>query len=273
MKKAPAKASRGPGPGPLLPRASGALRVTEHYGCFEGEGSTLGASTWLIRLSGCDLRCWWCDSKQSSFREDEARDTDPLDLERAALASGAAWVSLTGGEPTWRGPAELKALASLCRRLRKRGVKVKIETNGRRVPKELAGLVDLWSVAPKWDARHAGAKARTGAMDYDEAVLSGLVRRFAPGRLQMKFVITYQGPLPRGADLDRAADILEALPAAVRRTPVFLIPEAYAAGDYQARCRSLEAAAAVLVRGRLAGFDLRVQPQWHRVLYGDQRGR
>jgi organic radical activating enzyme len=260
---------------PLIPALSGDLRVTEHYGCFEGEGSTLGASTWLIRLSGCDLRCWWCDSKQSSFREDEARDTDPRALEKAVLASGASWVSFTGGEPTWRGPGELKAVASLCRRLRKQGLKVKVESNGRRIPKEWAGLVDLWSLAPKWDGRRSGAAARTAAMDYDEGALADFVRAFAPKRLQLKFVVSYAGASlsPRGTDLDRCADILEGLPAPARQTPVFLIPEAYASGDYKARCRALESAAAGLIQGRLKGFDLRVQPQWHRVLYGDERGR
>jgi 7-carboxy-7-deazaguanine synthase len=128
---------------------SGALRITEQYACYEGEGRTLGARTYLVRLSGCDLRCWWCDSKQSSFREDEAREWEPAAVERAALASGAAWVSFTGGEPTWRGLAELAALGELCRRLRKRGLKVKIESNGRRLPKEMDRAVDLWSVSPK----------------------------------------------------------------------------------------------------------------------------
>jgi 7-carboxy-7-deazaguanine synthase len=258
---------------PLSPGLRGALRVTEHYACFEGEGSTLGASTWLIRLSGCDLRCWWCDSKQSSFREIESRDTDPGELESAILDSGVAWVSLTGGEPTFRGPGELKALASLCRRLRAKGVKVKLETNGRRIPKALAGVVDLWSVSPKWDARRPAEGVRTAAMDYDEAALAALVRRFAPDRLQIKFVVTYLGVLPRPVDLERLAGILGGLPAAVRKTPVFLIPEAYAPGDYLDRCRALEAAASALIQGRLEGFDLRVQPQWHRVLYGDERGR
>lgn len=258
---------------PLSPARPGALRVTEHYACFEGEGRTLGAGTWLIRLSGCDLRCWWCDSKQSSFRETESRDTDPVALESAVLESGAAWVSLTGGEPTWRGPGELKALASLCRRLRAKGLRVKLETNGRRIPQALAGVVDLWSVSPKWDARRAGEGARTAAMDYDEASLASLVRRFAPERLQIKFVVTYLGALPRPADLSRLAAVLEGLPAAARKTPVFLIPEAYAPGAYLERCRALEAAASALIKGRLKGFDLRVQPQWHRILYGDERGR
>lgn len=254
---------------PLEPRRAGDLRVTEHYLCSEGEGRTLGALTYLVRLSGCDLRCSWCDSKFSSFSEEEARDASPAAIEKAVLASGAAWASFTGGEPTWRGQAELKALAGLCRRLRAKGLKIKVESNGRRLPPALRAVVDLWSVAPKWGP---GGR-RSPAMDYDEEALAQLVRRYAPQRLQLKFVTTFKGLLPDAADLKTAAGLLKGLPAAVRRTPVFFIPEAYAAGDYLVRCRALEGAVAALAKGPLKGFDLRVQPQMHRVLFGDQRGR
>ncbi|MGH7441691.1 MAG: hypothetical protein ACREKE_03340, partial [bacterium] len=135
-----------------------------------------------------------------------------------------------------------------------------------------ARVVDLWSVSPKWDGRRVGAAARTRAMDYDEAALAEYARRFAADRLQLKFVVTFAGLQPRSGDLDRVVELLLGLPAA-QSAPVFLIPEAYAAGDYRERCRALERAAGSLFRGPLAGWDLRVQPQWHRVLYGDERGR
>jgi organic radical activating enzyme len=259
--------------------------VTEHYLCAEGEGATLGAATYLIRLSGCDLRCWWCDSKFSSFREDEAQELDPGQLQAAALASGAAWVSFTGGEPTWRGPAELKALAALAGRLRARGLKVKVESNGRRLPPALKACVDLWSVAPKWSWRSSAgsgqallkgsqaASPRGPAMDYDPAALGRLARAYAPDRLQLKFVITWRQGAPEPRDLATAAAIVKALPKLKARPPLFFIPEAYAAGDYLQRVRDLEAAVLPLGRGALQGWDLRVQPQWHRVLHGDARRR
>ncbi len=259
---------------PLPVSGPGLLRVTERYACFEGEGSTLGVATFLVRLSGCDLRCHWCDSKQSSFREDEARQVGADALEHEALAAGTPWVSFTGGEPTWRGSQELRALGALCRALRARGLKVKVETNGRRLPRELSGCVDLWSVSPKWDGRRPGAAARTPAMDYDETVLARLVRgHAASGRLQVKFVVTFDSGRPRPGDLERAAGLLHALPKAVRGAPVYFIPEAYASGPYLERCKALEAAVAGLLRGPLRGFNAAVQPQWHRVLHGDQRGR
>jgi len=49
VKAAPAKAAVAAAE-PLSPAQKGALRVTEHYACTEGEGSTLGALTYLVRL-------------------------------------------------------------------------------------------------------------------------------------------------------------------------------------------------------------------------------
>jgi len=253
----------------LVPVRPGTLRVTEHYPCVEGEGSTLGALTYLVRLSGCDLRCWWCDSKFSSFREDEAQEVQPEALFQAALASGAGWVSFTGGEPTWRGAAELAALAGLARRLRGQGLKIKVESNGRRLPKALSASVDLWSIAPKFDGRLGRA---TQAMAWEPAVLARLARRTAGG-LQWKFVATFERGQPRVGDLAWATDLLRALPRPGRRHPVFFIPEAYAGGDYLLRVKALERAVAGLATGPLKGWDLRVQPQWHRVLHGDERRR
>lgn len=273
MPKAPSRPAEalagasGQVPPPVL--KAGHLRVTEHYLCAEGEGRTLGASTYLVRLSGCDLRCSWCDSKFSSFYDDEERQVSALAIEAVARKSGAAWVSFTGGEPTYRSGEELSTLAALAKRLRKRGLKVKVESNGRRLPVELKDCVDLWSLAPKWDARKKGAAARTNAMDYDEATLAEFAARFAPGALQLKFVISYDGLKPKSEDFERVKAILKPLPFA----PVFFIPEAYAPGDYLARLRALEKVVLGLGQRGLRGWDLRVQPQMHRILYGDSRGK
>lgn len=248
------------------------LRVTEHYLCEEGEGSTLGALTYLVRLSGCNLRCWWCDSKFSSFFEDEAKDIAAKDLYKAALKSGASWVSFTGGEPTWRPVAEIKALAKLCAHLKKAGKKIKFESNGLLLPTALHEAADLWSIAPKWDGSKPYAKQRRDKMDYDLGRLKEFQKRYAPGRLQLKFVITSvaQGN-PKVSDLKRAMTILKNLQTG-KKMSVFFIPEAYAKADYMERCRRLAAAVEALAL-KLKGWDLRVQPQWHRILHGDARKR
>jgi organic radical activating enzyme len=249
------------------PAKPGHLRVVEQYLCTEGEGLTLGAATWLIRLAGCDLRCWWCDSKHAAFTQARGRELACPGLLAKALASGAAWVSFTGGEPTWRSATELKALAGLCRGLRMHGLKVKLETNGLRLPAALKGCVDLWSVAPKWDARPQ-ASAR---MRHDVAVLKRLCG-LGPGRTQLKFVIPARrdgSPEPR--DLARAARLLKALGPLARRVPIFFTPEGGLPGaPYLERNRALAAALRKRARAWRA-YDLRATPQWHRVLHGDAR--
>jgi 7-carboxy-7-deazaguanine synthase len=258
---------------PIAASRPGCLRVTEEYLCLEGEGSSLGAPTWLIRLSGCDLRCWWCDSKQSSFFEAEAREQSAASLASRALKSGAAWVSLTGGEPLWRGARELAALASLLKRLKAAGRKVKVETNGRHWLPALDPLVSLWSVAPKWDSRKAGAARRSPAMDYDLAALKALAQGPGrQGRLQIKFVITgdAQGA-PKARDLAQARSLLKSLVPLHAGVPVYLTPAGGLPGaDYLQRNRLLNDAVARQAR-LWSAWDVRVAPQWHRVLYGDER--
>jgi organic radical activating enzyme len=258
----------------LLAKAAAAdsLKVTEHYLCEEGEGSTLGALTYLIRLSGCNLRCTWCDSKQSSFFDDEEKMIAASVLREAALKSAAAWVSFTGGEPTWRSRAELKTLASLCRALRSAGRKIKIESNGLLLPTLLKDCVDLWSLAPKWDGSKPYATQRQPHMDYSIPTLRAFLRNSTPQGLQLKFVICDDSSGgPRSSDLKRVASILGELQGK-KRPPVFFIPEAYGKGDYLSRCRRLAEAVEALAPS-LKGWDLRVQPQWHRVLFGDERRR
>jgi hypothetical protein len=108
-------------------------------------------------------------------------------------------------------------------------------------------------------------------MRYEVPALKRYVREAGPAGLQLKFVITFDKLQPRAGDLDHAVRLLKKLGPKARRTPVFFIPEAYAAGAYLERCKALEAQMPALLK-ELKGCDLRVQPQWHRVLHGDERG-
>ena len=108
-------------------------------------------------------------------------------------------------------------------------------------------------------------------MDYDLGTLAGLAKKLGPGGMQLKFVITYDAQgRPRPADLRRSSSILKSLQGG-GTMPVFFIPEAYGKGEYLQRCKALGLAIRPLAK-RLKSWDLRVQPQWHRVLHGDSRG-
>lgn len=87
------------------------LRVSEIYPSIQGESTHAGRPCVFIRLTGCPLRCVWCDTEYA-FTGGETRELDAIVAE--ALGFGIDVVELTGGEPlAQKGAPEL--LAALCR--------------------------------------------------------------------------------------------------------------------------------------------------------------
>lgn len=107
---------------------------------LQGEGLLVGTPSSFVRVSGCNLRCAWCDSPATSWTPEGERQT--LDELVEFCADGPRHVVLTGGEPML-----LPGIAELARRLRSRGHHVTIETAG---TTWLEGLeCDLMSISPK----------------------------------------------------------------------------------------------------------------------------
>jgi organic radical activating enzyme len=242
------------------------LQVREAMLCLEGEGQGLGTPTFLIRLAGCDLRCWWCDSKHASFTLKGSRNCTVRDLLRQAKASGASWVSVTGGEPLARSSNERAALGQLLKALKAGRFKIKIETNGLNRWQELDSYVDLWSVAPKWDAR-SKSLAQPLLMRHDVSVLKDYcLGPGRQGRLQLKFVIPFTtAQKPVAADLKQAMSLLKLLGSGLAGVPVFVTPEGSSPQDLLSACRVLSLYFLKHCRAWNA-YDLRVTPQWHRIL-------
>jgi 7-carboxy-7-deazaguanine synthase len=98
------------------------VRVSEIYRSIQGESSFAGLPCAFVRLTGCNLRCAWCDTTHAF-----AGGTS-LDVEEAARRAGALGVRLvevTGGEPLWQA-----GCLPLLRRLCDRGHTVLLETGG-----------------------------------------------------------------------------------------------------------------------------------------------
>ena len=89
------------------------MRVTEIYRSIQGETQYAGLPCTLVRTTGCDLRCSYCDSA-FAFHGGTDMSLDQIEAEVAAL--GAPLVLLTGGEPMLQ--RELPALARAARRSR-----------------------------------------------------------------------------------------------------------------------------------------------------------
>ncbi len=98
------------------------LRVTEIFHSIQGESSHAGRPCAFVRLTGCNLRCRWCDSEYT-FSGGEQMSTD--DVVRRVKSYGCNLVEVTGGEPL----AQKEAL-DLIRRLCDEGFEVLIETSG-----------------------------------------------------------------------------------------------------------------------------------------------
>lgn len=102
--------------------AAARLKIAETFYSLQGEADAVGWPTFFIRLTGCPLRCQYCDTAYA-FHGGQWRGIDGLVDE--ALASGARHVCVTGGEPL----AQKNCLALLAR-LCDSGLLVSLETSG-----------------------------------------------------------------------------------------------------------------------------------------------
>ncbi len=126
-------------------------------GTIQGEGRLAGTPSLFIRLSGCNLRCIWdkgnneysiCDTPHSVFGKIKYKS---FEIEKivSIIKQNLGFIKhivITGGEPT----LQAKPLTQLCKRIKEEAdVHLTIETNGTIFDKELAGLIDLFSISPK----------------------------------------------------------------------------------------------------------------------------
>ncbi len=98
------------------------LRVTEIFHSIQGESSHAGRPCAFVRLTGCNLRCRWCDSEYT-FTGGERMSID--DVVAQVRSYGCNLVEITGGEPL----AQNESL-DLIRRFCDEGMEVLIETSG-----------------------------------------------------------------------------------------------------------------------------------------------
>ena len=98
------------------------LKITETFVSIQGEADAVGWPTYFIRLTGCPLRCTYCDTEYA-FHGGEWHEVDAL--VESARAAGVRHVCVTGGEPLAQ-RACLELLAALC----DAGFAVSLETSG-----------------------------------------------------------------------------------------------------------------------------------------------
>ncbi len=98
------------------------LRVCELFYSIQGESTHSGRPSAFIRLSGCNLRCTWCDT---TYAYDEGTDLCLEDIVEQAESCSCDLITITGGEPLLQDETP-----ELVRRLLDRRHSVVVETNG-----------------------------------------------------------------------------------------------------------------------------------------------
>ena len=219
---------------PVSTGAAVRLRVTEIFFSLQGETSRVGLPTAFVRLTGCPLRCGYCDTAYA-FHGGRMMDIDEVLAEVAAF--DAHWVTVTGGEPLAQ-RACLDLLRALC-------------DAGRSVSLETSGAIDISAVDPRVSTildiktPGSGEAARNLWQNLDR-----LDRQD-----EVKFVLCSE------ADYEWARDMLETH-AIAARCPVLFSPS----------FQQLPAArlAEWILRDRL---PVRMQVQLHKQLWGEAQGR
>lgn len=118
------------------------MQITEIYKSLQGESTYAGLACVFVRLTGCNLRCTWCDSEYT-FQGGRKMSTDEVLDEVSRLSPGGGLVEITGGEPMLQD----REVVPFMDRLLSGGYTVLLETSGERplgrVPKEVVKIVDV----------------------------------------------------------------------------------------------------------------------------------
>src|SRR4029079_16089760 len=117
------------------------MKIAEIYRSVQGEGLLTGVPSVFVRTSGCNLRCWFCDTADACWRA-EGRDMSMDEVVAQIEEWDARHVVITGGEPML-----FAELIPLCDTLHASGRHITIETAGTLY---LPLVCDLMSISPKF---------------------------------------------------------------------------------------------------------------------------
>jgi 7-carboxy-7-deazaguanine synthase len=215
-------------------RSVDTLRVTEIFLSLQGESRTVGLPTVFVRLTGCPLRCQYCDTAYA-FSGGEWLSLD--DILATVKQHQTPWVTVTGGEPLAQ-----KQCLTLLTRLCDAGFEVSLETSGALpvddVDPRVVKVMDIKTPGSKESSRN-----RLDNLTYIQH------------KDQIKFVICDEQDYQWSRDLIRSYDLTD-------KCEVLMSPS-------YGHMESAELAGWIL-RDHL---PVRFQLQLHKILWGDEPGR
>lgn len=233
------------------------LRIAEIFSSIQGEGIRAGTPSTFVRVSGCNLRCGWCDTQYASWRpEGPTLSADEI-IEQVSMLE-IEHVVLTGGEPMLFDP-----IVELTTLLNESGHTITIETAGT-VYRELS--CDLMSISPKLSNSSPGEAAGPGwNKRHEETRLSPNVLRRLTKRYsyQLKFVVDPDIPDFEANQIGEIDAILDQV-GPVRSDRIILMAEGTDSETLHRRERML--VETCMNKG------WRLTPRLHIDLFGNERG-
>lgn len=212
------------------------IRINEMFVSIQGEGVAIGVPTLFIRTAGCDLRCRWCDTPYALL-DSQGTDWTVEGVVDEARRQGARNVCITGGDPL----RQKEATVQLTERLISEGFRVVIETSG---AYSIEGFPDSEMLVFSMDIKLPGSGMHGRNMYSNLHLLKK--------QDQLKFIVADMN------DYEFAKSVMNRypVPCEIIMTPV---------GG-----RELRWLAEAVLKDRL---DVRVLPQLHKFIWGDERGR
>jgi len=231
------------------------ILISEIFGpTIQGEGALIGQPTVFVRTGGCDFRCSWCDTlyavdKQYRSEWSAMRAQDVL--EQVATLSGGEPILITvsGGNPA------LQPLDQLIDAGHEKRFTFALETQGTMAQPWFSRL-DVLTLSPK---------PPSSKMKFDERRLAACINAAGEGAsITLKIVIADT------VDLEWAAQRIDAYP----KIPVILQPCNLTSGNARVDPDALNAKMRWLVDevNSRRWFNVRVLPQLHVQLWGNERG-
>lgn len=230
------------------------MRFSEIFHSIQGEGGLAGTPSVFVRTSGCNLRCWFCDTPYTSWEPERTR-VEWLRLVEQILEIDCGHVVVTGGEPLLQ-----PDIVPLTVRVKEAGRHITIETAGTIFRPVCADLISLSpklsNSTPSESHRSGGSRyaARHERLRHSPETVRRLTSEYD---YQVKFVVDELFDLEEiDAYLDRACHL--------DRDKVFLMPQARSAAELAEKSGWIEEEAQR--RG------VRTSPRLHVEWWGNRRG-
>lgn len=157
------------------------MQITEIYKSLQGESTYAGLASVFVRLTGCNLRCSWCDSEYT-FQGGRKMTGEQVRAEVRKLSPGGGLVEITGGEPM----LQEREVVPLMAQLADDGYRILLETSGERplsrVPAGVIKIVDI-------KCPHSGAGDTFFVPNLDALTLHDEVKFVLSDRVDYEFAL------------------------------------------------------------------------------------